>query len=84
MQAAAGSFLLLEESAENWDTGSEEMERHWAPRGDVADDHRVMECYCRESGMSYCEDEHSLGLVVKAVAEKWVVFRPKKVSGDIE
>lgn len=43
----AGSFLLLEESAENWDTGSEETVRHWVPRGDVADGHRAMGHYCR-------------------------------------
>lgn len=69
---------------ENWDTGSEVMVRHWAPRGDVADGHRAMEHYYREGGMSYCEDGHSWGPVMKAVAERWVVFRPRKVLEDTE
>lgn len=80
----AGSFLLPEESAESWDTGSEEMVQHWAPRGDVADGHRATERYCREGGMSYCEDGHSWGLVVRAAGGRWIVFRPKKVLGDTE
>lgn len=81
---AAGSFLLLEGSAENSDTGSEETAQHWAPRCDVADGHRAMEHCCMKSGMSYCEDGHSWDPVVRVVAEIWVVFRPKKVLGGIE
>lgn len=34
--------------------------------------------------MSYCEDGHSWGPVLRTVAERWVVFRPKKVLEDIE
>lgn len=58
--------------------------QHWAPRGDVADGHRATERYCREGGMSYCEDGHSWGLVVRVAGGRWIVFRPKKVLGDTE
>lgn len=57
---------------ENWDTGLEEMERHLAQQGDVADDHRV-EHYCKRSGLSYYGGGHSLGPAVEvAVGERIV------------
>lgn len=58
------------------------MGRHWAQLGDVADDHR-MECYCKESGLSYCEGGHSWSLELKAV-ERWVVLGPKVVLMSTE